>query len=317
MGSVIVWGRRPPPIGGVSVSFDEYSRSADRPENVFILELDRPLSSTLRLVRSIAKPVIHIVSVSRLKRLIPLRAMAAQPRHEVVPYLRRGDLLSGPTYPAMLKPFREVWVTNSALANLALEAGARQCWLVTPRLSYMVTDKPPSQRATDRGSGNRPLIFGTACLSGLPAYNPRLTVEVVRRLRDVSNLNHRLIILHYGAATKDAKILSNELSTLDWVEQVHGLAPAKVPGVLRALDVLLRLSSTDGDSNIIHQALANGCRVIASNVVPRPRGVELCELDRDSAVAAIRHGGELSTAETPEAFDRAVMRLSRFVEGWT
>ena len=49
--------------------------------------------------------------------------------------------------------------------------------------------------------------------------------------------------------------------------------------MLAGAGVFLRPTSWDGDSVIVREALALGARVIASDLAPRPAGVELARLD--------------------------------------
>lgn len=67
--------------------------------------------------------------------------------------------------------------------------------------------------------------------------------------------------------------------------------------LLKHVDVVLRLTSTDGNSVSIHEALWAGCRVVASDVVPRPPGTYTYRYGDDSSllkttIRALRANGE-------------------------
>ncbi|MDI5934355.1 hypothetical protein [Halomonas kalidii] len=57
--------------------------------------------------------------------------------------------------------------------------------------------------------------------------------------------------------------------------------------VLRTADVFLRLTSTDGQSISVHEALHFGCAVVASDVVPRPADVLLYRYGDDAELLQI------------------------------
>lgn len=57
--------------------------------------------------------------------------------------------------------------------------------------------------------------------------------------------------------------------------------------LLMDVDIYMRLTSTDGDSNLIREALASGCMVVASDVVERPKGCHICSLKKIEDVTTI------------------------------
>jgi glycosyltransferase involved in cell wall biosynthesis len=58
--------------------------------------------------------------------------------------------------------------------------------------------------------------------------------------------------------------------------------PLDFPALLRRCDLLLRPTTTDGDSLSLRESLAVGCRTLASDAVPRPESVEVFR-NRDAA----------------------------------
>ncbi len=79
-----------------------------------------------------------------------------------------------------------------------------------------------------------------------------------------------------------------------WVQFVSQWAPADSITRLSAYDLLIRATSTDGDSMFVREALTAGLRVVASDVSPRPLGVELAGRDAVSIAEAINLGGLVS-----------------------
>lgn len=67
--------------------------------------------------------------------------------------------------------------------------------------------------------------------------------------------------------------------------------------VLKLSDCFIRYTTTDGDALSVNEAIYWGKNVIASNVVDRPLGVELVDLNTESLFEAIRHfeSSELKT----------------------
>jgi len=82
----------------------------------------------------------------------------------------------------------------------------------------------------------------------------------------------RLIVFGTGGADR---ALAEELSARGLGDRVNALGElphASVLEVLRASDVFLRPTRADGDSMCVREALAVGCRVVASDAAARPPG---------------------------------------------
>jgi hypothetical protein len=103
-----------------------------------------------------------------------------------------------------------------------------------------------------------------------------------------------LKVLAYGHHGPELADLRSRVASLEWVDLSFDLSPERVTTVLARAGVFLRPTSWDGDSVIVREALALGARVVASDLAPRPRGVELAGLDPAEVASAVLHGGRAS-----------------------
>jgi glycosyltransferase involved in cell wall biosynthesis len=151
--------------------------------------------------------------------------------------------------------------------------------------------------------------------AGLEHYNADLGVEVGRLVREQWP-DLTVTILAYGNDGSELAGLRDRVAAEPWVTLSFDLAPEDVSAVLHRVGTFLRPTSWDGDSIIVREALASGARVVASDVAPRPRGVEVASLDAEALAGAVLRGGPLSDGtgltETTlaEATEAALGRLS-------
>jgi glycosyltransferase involved in cell wall biosynthesis len=83
------------------------------------------------------------------------------------------------------------------------------------------------------------------------------------------------------------------------VLRVHELPPGQFLAVLRSAHVLVRPTRSDGDAVAIREALDAGARVIATDCVPRPPGVEVYPPGQPDRLRARLH--EARNAQRPVA----------------
>ncbi len=68
--------------------------------------------------------------------------------------------------------------------------------------------------------------------------------------------------------------------------------------VYKRVHAFLRLTSTDGDSISIREAIHFGCPVLASDVVPRPDGVKLYGYGNQDELNALLRGLKNGSAQS-------------------
>ena len=114
----------------------------------------------------------------------------------------------------------------------------------------------------------------------------------------------------YGPRTLDRARLEADLSEIPWAKVWNELSPQRLASLVASSSALLRPTDRDGDSLIIREAIALGTRVIASDVSPRPAGVEVAERTPTALYRALSEGGSKSTgAGLGDPVDLALLEL--------
>lgn len=298
----IVWGRLPPPIGGVTRSTaqqSEHLRSLG-----WRVQNRSPRRSPLTAIRRLMTeggepPVLAIYNLSSWRTMLLAAPSTMNRRCDTVGYLHGGSLgrwLDRPR-PGLstlirrfLGQFDEVWVTNGEIADILASRYAVTAITVSPHVG-------PGDDVADRVAAvTRRLV--TAAYNAAPLYRLEETVaaanELGRTERDV-----RLDVLLYGEDEERIEQAAHTLAERCAVPlTVHrDLPPEEVASFLTGGTVLLRLTETDGDSLLVREAIARGARVVATDNVPRPTGVELTAPDPAAVAEAVRHGGVAATGD--------------------
>jgi glycosyltransferase involved in cell wall biosynthesis len=190
----------------------------------------------------------------------------------------------------LLECFDAVWTTNEMSREVVTDHFAGPTKLVSPYSPGGTSATRDETRAGD-------LVASLFCYRGDPLYGAELAVEAVRLLR-AGGYPWHLNVVAYGGPTSESERLREQVRGLPWVRYRAELSEGECQELLTASTLLLRPTSTDGDAMIVREALAIGCRVLASSVVPRPRSVELVDVRTPQAwAAAITSGGRVSTGD--------------------
>src|SRR5690606_15866354 len=101
-------------------------------------------------------------------------------------------------------------------------------------------------------------------------------VAALRAVADLERTHPRLGLViavgdHRNSDTSTIQSRARDIGVEDRIFVLEG--DFEVWPLMRRVDLLLRLTDTDGDSVSLREALSLDCRVLASNVVPRPHGV--------------------------------------------
>jgi hypothetical protein len=205
-----------------------------------------------------------------------------------------------------LRAYDEIWAVNDEIRDVLPERLQDRVRVVTP----FDPTGAPIEGAVDRD----PHAMALATNAGLEHYNADLGIEVGRLVR-AEWPDSTLAILAYGNDGPELAKLRARVAAEPWVTMSFDVPPAEVSGVLQQVGTFLRPTSWDGDSVIVREALASGARVVASDVSPRPRGVEVTSLEVAALADAVLQGGTPSDgaglAETTlsEAAEAALARL--------
>lgn len=245
---------------------------------------------------------LHLFHITRLWRATVMAPVFAALPGPVILVLHSGSSLrqmeSQPPWQEWLLrrsllAYVRIWAVNDEIGSVLPAPVASRVRVVSPfvpALGLLPPQSPVQVRRTE------PHLVTVATNAGLAHYNADLAVEAVRLVR-ADWPDARLWILAYGADGPHLERLRQSVTALDWVTVSFDLAPDEVAGALARSAVFLRPTDWDGDSMIVREALAVGARVVASDVCPRPSGVELSPLNVEALAAVIVDGGPVSSGE--------------------
>lgn len=280
---VLLWSRFPPPEGGVTVSAVRLVNAlADRGDLGGVVDLGDPRS----WANGRGRTYRHLFWCSTPQAARGHALLARVARGPRLLFVHGGDP-GGPGRWRPGQPFDTVFATNEALrADLAGRGLGRQLVLASPWVP-----PPAAVDAADEAERDGPPDGRHRILLGVGAnsrwYGLDVAVDTVRRMRE--ELGHDATLTVLGPAPELA-----EPGTPAWIRADGPVPDHEVPGVLARHDVLLRPSLTDGDSLLVREALHAGLRVVASDVVPRPAGVELATRTAEAFADAVIDGGRCS-----------------------
>jgi len=181
-----------------------------------------------------------------------------------------------------LRAYDQIWVVNADIGRALPSNLVGRVRVLSP---FVVRQRPVASRPAQERH-----LLTVATNSGLAHYNAQLAVETVRVVRR-EWADARLWILAYDRDGPELADLRALVSDLPWVELSYNLSAVDVSAALARSEVFLRPTEWDGDSIMVREALAVGTRVVASDVIPRPAGVELAGLsDAELASAVLRPG---------------------------
>jgi glycosyltransferase involved in cell wall biosynthesis len=296
--TVFQWAQEHGEVGGVLTSQTQLTQALRNTGHEVRYVDTGSASRALRAVPTLVRRRgLHLFHITRLWRALVMAPVFALLRGRTVLVLHSGStqrqldgmrpqllwLLRG-----ALRCYDEIWAVNDEIRDV-LPAGMRHRVTV-------VTPFDASAALVETAIVRDPHALALATNAGLEHYNAELGIEVCRLVR-AEWPETTLTILAYGNDGPGLAGLRARVAREPWVTMTFDVPPSKVSTVLRRVGTFLRPTSWDGDSVIVREALASGARVVASDVAPRPRGVEVASLDVASLAAAVLNGGRLSTGE--------------------
>lgn len=254
----------------------------------------------------------HIFHITRL-----WRAMVLAPVFALLPGRSALVLHSGSTarqvagmsgaqrrlLAASLRAYDEIWGVNGEIVRAVPRSLADRVHVVTPYVD--VTGEPlegaaSAERAESAASAEsaesgarEPHLVTVSTNANQSHYGMDLALEAMGLVRE-SWPDARLLVLAYGTDGPPMDELREELAEVAWAELTWNLPPEEVRRRLYRSAVFLRPTSWEGDSVIVREALGAGARVVATDVSPRPAGVELAAATPSDLAEAVLRGGRRS-----------------------
>ncbi|GAA1930558.1 glycosyltransferase involved in cell wall biosynthesis [Marmoricola bigeumensis] len=284
MAEVVVWGRRPPPLGGVTRCVQGLSEALAA-AGVDHMVVDWRERAAVRATL-IERRALHVHNVSNVLRLLVVVAAQVLSGARTVVFFHSGTLLDQLRHPLRQRiakwGFRfvdGVWATNASLADAIGDATGVTVKVVSP---YSAT---PTAVEGRRRPNSAVLFVGNGhALYGLEA--------ALAAKRDDRLVEWSWAVVVYGEESSCAAARAR--AELEGCKVYRNLDAQQVAAVLGEHEVLLRPTTADGDAMIVREALDAGLRVIATDVVPRPEGVELFDGTVPGLIRALITRGEVS-----------------------
>ena len=296
-GRVLQWAQERGEVGGVHASHRQLTQAL-RAEGYAVRYVDT--GAAARAARSVprwwGRRTLHLFHITRLWRAVVLAPVFAILPGRSVVVLHSGSTLAQvrglgrPGAAALrlaLHAYDEVWAVNDEIRAVLPQSLQDRVRVVTP---FVPAAPDPAAVAPARD----PHAVCVATNAGLAHYHAELAVEAVQTVRAGDWPDATLRVLAYGHDGDHLRRLRDTVATLEWVTVTFDAPGEEVAEVLASSGVFLRPTAWDGDSVIVREALAAGARVVASDVSPRPLGVELAALDAAAFALALVRGGRPS-----------------------
>ncbi|WP_310467833.1 hypothetical protein [Sphingomonas sp.] len=287
---ILAIGATPPPLGGVTVFLERWIAQA-RAHGAIVHHLDprrvagNPVAAVVALMRRYDRIVLNglkPIAVLVAKALHPLTTVAVVD-HNASRAFKYDRWWTKPLRRLALRLADEILVVSP---HLRVNYPAHQA-----KISEIGTFLPPdgtrkdavaatygaeTRRLAEPGEG--PVMITAAWRpveeNGKDLYGLADSARLLRRLR--KSLPDARLIVFIGDPLDNS--VWQEFSALSEAPDLAGHLAVETGQkefwpLLSSVDMMLRLTATDGNSVSIHEAQWAGCPVVASDVVPRPAGV--------------------------------------------
>ncbi len=284
----VVVGRFPPPLGGVTVfvqrKFDSLRASGalkvDFGNRYWILDLLRfSFSKENRYLLNSGNLVV--LSVFYILGLLSRTILYDHNSSRHVWKSRIQSVLYG----YFVRQLSEVRVVHAHLIEGYRDRGLERNVTVespflppdTERRDEVISTYPEDVKCFMRGSGFIRVVNAASKYNvdaeGREIYGIEATLDLLETAR-AGGLNVRVLLAGHVRGDAVPKELLSRMDKLQAAGVLFLLGgDRELWPVLEVSDVLLRLTSTDGESVSVKEGLHFGCKVICSDIVPRPFGV--------------------------------------------
>lgn len=325
---VLLVGAYPPPIGGNSIHIErlfrrlrdsdhdvgvlDYTGGAkpEAPERVQVLPRS-PLAMLVnlgQLSRRLPADTLmhfHLSALARFKWIAPF-LLALFRVHPKVVTIHSGRFVSGartiprPYLRWLFGRFHRVITVHPALGRFLESVGvSRERLRVIPAFLPATPDAtlvPSSIRGKIEG---KTVIVTSGDLTPIYQYGPLL--DGIER---IGTREHLFVFAFYGQSDPayEASVLGR-LQRLPNVLILRDTPADTFVSILSIANVYVRLTTTDGDSVAVREALALGKAVFASNCVERPDGCETFALGDSAALLQLIRGYRRDSGSHPPDVD--------------
>jgi glycosyltransferase involved in cell wall biosynthesis len=290
--SVMFWAPLPPPIGGVTRSATElidWLKAKDRFHGV--ADVGQPKSLPAAIWRHRKAPV-HLFWCSTPEAVAKHSVIARLVQGQKWIYVHGGQAEHNYRSARLLSrgQYDRVFVTNTDLIELLGD------WKLGAA-AEVASPFAPINAATPRRVPTRDQQLIVAIGGYRSWYGLDIALEAYDQIKSARpDASPTLTVVMYGTID-GPRPTDHLLDSRSDVRVEHDLDPDEMLTLMTKHDTLLRPSTVDGDALIIREALHAGLRVIASDVVPRPSGTEICPNTSSAFADAIMSGGILSTGD--------------------
>ncbi|MDM1245255.1 glycosyltransferase family 1 protein [Acinetobacter indicus] len=315
-------GKTPPPTGGVTVfNQRKYEQLVMEKVGCNIILIEPTLNNLFKIIFALTKKSIKHVSASNFVLIILCCIFASRDTvifydHNSSRHFKDMNSLKLGIHKFFLKKCKNIILVDLHLKNNYLNLSNFK--KISHKFEVMSAFLPPSNFEINNilqsyggellkiynnsiATGQRNIILTSASKPNLdangkdiysidalldifdelaPKYTDKIFIFAIAEYSDTSYGN-------YIKAKVD--LLKNKFSNLIFLENNTQIWP-----IFKISEIVIRATTTDGDSVTIKEALHFGSKVIASSVVPRPENVILFDLESDDLIAIIEENLDLS-----------------------
>lgn len=288
---ILIIGRTPPPIGGVSVHVERLLAMLGDEFDVIHINLRRIILDDFRKVINADLIHVHIVNVNIIYVLALVFKVLGKKWiitvHADIRFFLQGIARSN-LFLRSLKLCSTIIVLNDNSQNLLHEHGLVNVTKISAFIHPVRIDKLDLnvERTLIRKKKQYKFLFCTnAWRASFDKYGTE-TYGIIGLLTIFKGLEYGLVVSD-PSASYSHKINKEKINIPPNIYFITGNHDFNA--VLQLCDAFLRTTSTDGDSLSVREALYLGKPVLASDVVDRPPGVILYEYgNKHSLVKNIR-----------------------------
>lgn len=275
--SLLIIGRRPPPIGGVTIHVDRLCKWLELRRISFSF-VDFRESGFFTLLRAVCRHrIVHIHATNPFFMLFMVIYAKAMKTVSVVTV--HGNLSEYRGLRALVVRMAlriadvPILLNQESYSQIKTKcANARRISAFLPPLEEEDLDKAIAKEIARRSSG-KSMVFATNAYNLVFDNHGREIYGITEIINVIKDKNCLLVVS--DPSGKYAKYAQKKCPEVLGDDVLFISEPHSFYSVLASVDVFIRNTTTDGDSLSVHEALSLGKKVWATNCVTRPVGVHI------------------------------------------